>query len=572
MDNLVIDILNITLSSLNNRQYLLELKNILNNGFVSEDANMEKAKTFVNNILNKNIENHSEALFELDDLFDSDIINKIDLNCSNYNYKYKQDFLKNLNIERFLTVVEGYINKIDENTNKLKTSKGGKVRVRLMDTICNFSKELQEELLNFKAKDGETKSFVIDVTNPSLTLKTLTPVVENALASKNTVVSTFPGFDIVVNGGLVLGTTTLVVAKPSGFKSGLLQNICIYATINNDPGKFIIPPGKIPAVFYVSLENYDRQLYDRHVSFYHNSREEAEEKTKGMTNEEIVQYIMQLSIENKTKMPIIYIDRVGKETSMSDIALAISEYEQVGYYPILLGIDYLSKMTTDDPVYRRYSDTAAEGAKKQAKKSEEIRIYCKTKNIAAVIPEQLSTDAIKELEFLRPESKRLDPLKGNCTLDMINGARDLSREYENVIFIYRSDIVRQEQNGDTLINDSYISLINKKTREKGAEYVLSPRDKITAPLVDLNLRKLKSGPLREKIKDSADLHTVSPLYNFRISDSDYAKTILAYYVNENTDSMSLKSLMEDNNRVLSDTSEALQEETTMDRMAKGLDL
>lgn len=571
MDSLVVEIINMILSSLNNRQYLLELKKTLN-GFISDDKNIDKSKKFLNNIINKDIESNREALAELDDLFDTEIINKINLNGIKYTAKYRQDFIKNLNIEKFLVIVGEYLDKIDENVNKLKTSRGEKLRSRLMDTIYGFSKEMQDQLTNFKASDGATQSFIIDVNNPSLTLKTLTPVIENSIAAKNTVVSSFPGFDTVVNGGLVLGTTTLIVAKPAGFKSGLLQNICIYATINNDPGKFAVPPGKIPAVFFVSLENYERQLYNRHVSFYHNSKEEAERMTKNMTNEEIAQYIMKLSIENHTKMPIIYIDRVGKETSISDVAAAISEYEQVGYHPVLLGIDYLSKMTTDDPDYRRYSDTAGEGAKKQAKKSEEIRAYCKMRNIAAVIPEQLSTDAIKEIESLRPECKRLDPLKGNCTLDMINGARDLSREYENVIFIYRSDIVRQEQNGDTLIKDSYISLINKKTREEGKDYMLSPRDKITAPLVELNLRKLKSGPLKEKIKDTGDLHTVSPLHNFRISNDDYAKTILAYYINENSDAMSLHSLMEENNKILSDTSEAFQEVTERERIVRSLNL
>lgn len=571
MDSLVVEIINMILSSLNNRQYLLELKKTLN-GFISDDKNIDKSKKFLNNIINKDIESNREALAELDDLFDSEIINKINLNGIKYTAKYRQDFIKNLNIEKFLVIVGEYLDKIDENVNKLKTSRGEKLRSRLMDTIYGFSKEMQDQLTNFKASDGATQSFIIDVNNPSLTLKTLTPVIENSIAAKNTVVSSFPGFDTVVNGGLVLGTTTLIVAKPAGFKSGLLQNICIYATINNDPGKFAVPPGKIPAVFFVSLENYERQLYNRHVSFYHNSKEEAERMTKNMTNEEIAQYIMKLSIENHTKMPIIYIDRVGKETSISDVAAAISEYEQVGYHPVLLGIDYLSKMTTDDPDYRRYSDTAGEGAKKQAKKSEEIRAYCKMRNIAAVIPEQLSTDAIKEIESLRPECKRLDPLKGNCTLDMINGARDLSREYENVIFIYRSDIVRQEQNGDTLIKDSYISLVNKKTREEGKDYMLSPRDKITAPLVELNLRKLKSGPLKEKIKDTGDLHTVSPLHNFRISNDDYAKTILAYYINENSDAMSLHSLMEENNKILSDTSEAFQEVTERERIVRSLNL
>lgn len=571
MDSLVVEIINMILSSLNNRQYLLELKKTLN-GFISDDKNIDKSKKFLNNIINKDIESNREALAELDDLFDTEIINKINLNGIKYTAKYRQDFIKNLNIEKFLVIVGEYLDKIDENVNKLKTSRGEKLRSRLMDTIYGFSKEMQDQLTNFKASDGATQSFIIDVNNPSLTLKTLTPVIENSIAAKNTVVSSFPGFDTVVNGGLVLGTTTLIVAKPAGFKSGLLQNICIYATINNDPGKFAVPPGKIPAVFFVSLENYERQLYNRHVSFYHNSKEEAERMTKNMTNEEIAQYIMKLSIENHTKMPIIYIDRVGKETSISDVAAAISEYEQVGYHPVLLGIDYLSKMTTDDPDYRRYSDTAGEGAKKQAKKSEEIRAYCKMRNIAAVIPEQLSTDAIKEIESLRPECKRLDPLKGNCTLDMINGARDLSREYENVIFIYRSDIVRQEQNGDTLIKDSYISLVNKKTREEGKDYMLSPRDKITAPLVELNLRKLKSGPLKEKIKDTGDLHTVSPLHNFRISNDDYAKTILAYYINENSDAMSLHSLMEENNKILSDTSEAFQEVTERERIVRSLNL
>lgn len=572
MDNLItIDIINMILSSLNDRTYLLELKKVLNT-FISEDKNIDNTKRFLNNIINKEIESNREALFELDDLFDQEIINKINLNGAKYTAKFKQDFLKNLNVEKFLSMVTEYMSTMDDNINKIKTSKGEKLRSRLMDIICQTSKEFQEKLLTYKVSDGGSQSFIIDVQNPSLTIKTLTPVINNSMASKNTVVSTFPGMDIVANGGLVLGTTTLIVAKPAGFKSGLLQNICIYATINNDPGKFIVPQGKMPAVFFVSLENYERQLYDRHVSFYHESREEAEQKTKNMTNEEIAQYIMDLSLQNQTKMPIIYIDRVGKETSMSDIASQIAEYEQIGYHPVLLGIDYLSKMTTDDPTYRRYSDTASEGAKKQAKKSEEIRAYCKLKNIAGVIPEQLSTDAIKEIESLRPECRRLDPLKGNCTIDMINGARDLSREYENVIFIYRSDIVRVEQNGDTLINDSYISLINKKSREENKAYILSARDKLTAPLVDLQLRKMKAGPLREKIKDTGDLHTVTPLRNFRVSDSDYAKTILAYYVNDNTDSISLKSLMEDNSTTLSDTASAFQEESGRESMLKNLSL
>lgn len=571
MDSLVIEIINITLSSLNNRQFLLDLKKTLNT-FISDDTNIGKVKTYVNTILNKDIESNREALIELDELFDSDITNKVNLAGTKYSVKYRQDFLKNLNVEKFINLISGYLEKMDENVNKIKTSKGEKTRSKLMDIVTNYAKELQENLSNFKVQDGASQSFIIDVNNPSLTIKSISPVIEHSIQSKSTIVTTFPGFDIVVNGGLALGTTTLIVAKPSGFKSGLLQNICIYATINNDPSKFQVPPGKIPAVFYISLENYERQLYDRHVSFYHSSREEAEAKTKYMTTEQIANYIIELSLTNNTKIPIIYIDRVGKETSMTDIASAISEYEQMGYHPILMGIDYLSKMTTDDPDYRRYSDTAAEGAKKQAKKSEEIRAYCKLRNIAAVIPEQLSTDAIKEIESLRPECRRLDPLRGNCTLDMINGARDLSREYENVIFIYKSEIVRQEQNTDTLVKDSYISLINKKTREEGKDYQLSARDKITAPLVDLQVRKLKSGPLREKIKETADLHTVTPLHNFRIDDSDYAKTIVAYYVNENTDSISLKSLMEDTNQIISDTSDVFQEETERDRLTRGLNL
>ena len=571
MKSLIIDILNMVLSSLDSRPYLLEMRKVLS-GLVSEDEDVIKTIKFLNIIIDKDITSRKEVLAELDDLFDSNITSKINPKGSKFSPKYREDFLKNINAEKFSTLVNKYISDMSETLVEMRSTNKEKVRSRLMDSIYNTSKELQEQLTSMKVSSGGSQSFIIDPNNTKMSIENLTPIINKSKESKQQSIKTFEGFDIVVHGGLKLGTTTLIVAKPSGFKSGLLQNLAIYATMNNSPDTFtMVPPGKTPAVFFVSLENTQRQLYERHVSFFHNSMQEVEAIIKGKSNEEIAAYIMQLSQENGTQLPIIYIDRVGHETNMSDIASDIAEYEQLGYHPVMLGIDYLSKMTTIDPTYRRYSDSSQEGAKKQAKKSEEIRSYCIERNVAGVIPEQLSTDAIRELEALRVECRRVDPLY-HCTMDMINGARDLSREYENVIFIYKSEVANLEKCSDTTVISEYISLINKKVREEKMEYKLSNRDKLNGPLADLQTKKLKAGPLRDKLKETAELHVVMPLNNYRISDTDYAKSIRCFYVNDNTDAVSLSNLIEESNKIITDTDVFSEEPSNREKTLQELGL
>ena len=562
---LVTDVLNMIISSLEERKYLRELKKVINN-IETEDKDFDKVKDYLATILKEDITSKKEALSELDDKFSPEVTSKLNLNGTKYSIKYKENFLKNLNVERFLRITGYYTNKINESLLKLGTVRSERVKSQLMDLITNTSKELQDELMNQRVSSDRSSSFIIDPYNKDLTIENLSRVIENTAQIENQIIKTFPGFDIVANGGLKLGTTTLIVAKPNGFKSGLLQNICIYAMMNNTPDKFIVPTGKIPAVFFISLENTERQLYQRHLSFFLGSREETKRITKDMSTAQIAEYVSRMTInDNKAYLPIIYIDRFGAETDMDDIAAEISEYEQLGYHPVLLGIDYLTKLTTVDPKYRSYSDVSMEGSRKQAKKSDEIRRYCESRNIACVVPEQLSTDAINILESLRPECRRVDPLY-LCTLDMINGSRDLSKEYENVIFIYKSEVNSLEQGTDTTKVDEYISLINKKTREEKCLYVLSNRDKINGPLVDIQTKKLKAGPLREKMKETADLHAVMPLHGYRISDTDYAKTIRAYYVNDNTDAVSLSDLMEDSHRLLTDISDVFNETSNKDKL------
>lgn len=562
---LVTDVLNMIISSLDERKYLRELKKVINN-IDTQDKEFGKVKEYLATILTEDITSKKEALSELDDKFDSSIISRLNLTGARYSMKYKENFLKNLNVERFLRTVNHFTNIINEDLLKLGTARSDKVKSQLMDLITNTSKELQDELVNQKIRSDKSTSFIIDPNNKELTIENLSRVIETSNQIDNQTIKTFPGFDIVVNGGLKLGTTTLIVAKPSGFKSGLLQNICIYAMMNNTPDKFDVPPGKVPAIFFISLENTERQLYQRHLSFFLNSSANVKEITKNMSTIEIAEYVSKMTLDNaQIHLPIIYIDRFGSETDMDNIAAEISEYEQLGYHPVLLGIDYLTKLTTIDPKYRNYSDVSMEGARKQAKKSDEIRRYCKSRNIACVVPEQLSSDAINILESLRPECRRVDPLY-SCTLDMINGSRDLSKEYENVIFIYKSEIASLEMGTDTTKVDEYISLINKKTREEKSLYVLSNRDKINGPLVEIQTKKLKAGPLREKMKETADLHVVMPLIGYRISDTDYAKTIRAFYVNDNTDCVSLSDLMQDSHKLLTDISDVFSETNNKDKM------
>ena len=50
------------------------------------------------------------------------------------------------------------------------------------------------------------------------------------------------------------------------------------------------------------------------------------------------------------------------------------------------------------------------------------------------------------------------------------------------------------------------------------------------------------------------------------------KRLKSRQINENSDAMSLHSLMEENNKILSDTSEAFQEVTERERIVRSLNL
>lgn len=569
-NTLIVDIINITLSSLEERSFLLQLKRVLS-GIFSEDEGLRNVNKLINIILNKDIKNVNEALYEVDALFESDITSLIDLKANKYSSKYRESFLKKLNIEKFIAMVNAFTMDIDENISKLKVLKSDKTKSKIIDIVHSLGKEFFESLTSFKVTDGSTRSIILDPYNRSATIENLLPVIEQSAKVQSSVIKTFPAMDAITDTGLRVGTLTLLAAKPAGFKSGVLQNICISASINNDISKFNVPNGKIPSIFLISMENTERQLYERHVSYFHNSMKEAEEKTKNMTNEELANYVSDLLIEHKAKLPIIYLDRVGKQTTMSDIASDISEYEQLGYYPILIGVDYLVKLTPSDPAFRVTGLTGAEGGARKKQIAKEFRDYAISKSAAAVLPEQLSTDAVHDIEMLRSDCRKIDPLF-HVTLDCIAGSRDLANELDNAIFIYLSEIPDLQQDSDVVCMRSYISLINMKSREHKGEYVLSNRDKINMPLYDLQVRKLKNGPLREKFKDTGHQHAVSPLINYRIDLEDYAKSIIMYYTSDNTDPLELKTLMEDSSRILTDVNDVFTDSTPRDTQADFLGL
>ncbi|MGL5315693.1 MAG: DnaB family ATPase [Peptostreptococcaceae bacterium] len=572
MDSMLLsELLTMIIASLDDKVFLSSTKRILNK-MSSDDPDTQAVSGIVSSIIQNGITTKEEALSEIESSeLSLNVKCKIEFEKS-YKTKYKQDFLKRISQEIVISQADPIVQRITDNLLRLRTSKTDKNISKIHDEINRDATELHKRMTEIKISAGGSNSFIIDPNDRALTEQSVGSIVKAKILLAGNKVKTFKALDVVTNGGLVPETISLVAAKPGGFKSGVVQNAIIHASKNNEPDKFALPEGKKPAMFFVSMELTRRQMYDRHIAWFYDNSSVQRRETSSMTEDEMLHLIFELSVKAGIKIPVVYIQRLNCITTMSDIKADIAEYENLGFHPVLIAIDYLTKLTPDDITYRSYRDTSQEGARKQQKKSEEIRAYAVEKSVPIIIPEQISTDAIKVVDEMAIHAKKVDPLYFTRQ-DMLNGARLLSSEYENIIFIYKSEIEEAQQSADIIIKREFISLISLKTRDEKLDYVLSDRDKINATLYDIYTNRLKKGLLRDLIVSTGALHVVSPLVNYRILDDDYAKSIRMYYVSDNSEYVSLEDLKSGNmSQPSTSISDMMSDDVTSDELLVSLGL
>jgi len=159
--------------------------------------------------------------------------------------------------------------------------------------------------------------------------------IDKAAKSK---IKTIPSIDMLVGGGFLPGSLVLICCLSGHGKSLIMQNIAIYASINNKKEDFEVRDGMKPCILFVSYEMKLIQLLQRHLSFYGYSDKNLIYDTP---KEELDKYItFYKALGLPTTLKEVKLDSVPYEDLLKIGTLATQEGETIHQ----MAVDY----TADD--------------------------------------------------------------------------------------------------------------------------------------------------------------------------------------------------------------------------------
>lgn len=545
-------ILSAVLSDLKDKSFITGTKRALNM-LSAEDKNTKDIKntlSFLDYIIKNNVIEKSEAIFFLKDLDYSPLIRSSINYKSKVGVKFKEDLLSGLTSKKMVSNLKPFLTEMNELMSIIESNRDKKSAIKAMDKFYARLSEMNKISFETKHSSASSELLIIDPIDDT-THGTVSKALDEMRIASNNKVKSLPVIDRMVGGGFLPGTEIIFAALPGNFKSGTLQNIAMYASMNNTVDDFNLDDNMKPVILFESLEMSKRQLLERDLSFMGIFINETE--LKNMDDKDLEKLILVARKKLGFHLPIIYAERIkDTRTSISDIEEHIINLKNDGYQTVLLCVDYLDKMTVESYTHRGMGVSGAENAAVLQQKGKELRDLGIRYSIPTVTGAQLNGDANSVIQKCQGFVKQVDMLH-HYNEGMLAGSKALGREVEIIIMSHKIEIEERGSAEDEEVNvKKFISYSIFKDRDNRClPYKKSKRDEDLEASYRSYTNKLRlNATVAPLMIATARYHTVIPLEDrsIRLSDTDYGRSIRIFYPNEKSDFISLEELMKNTYR------------------------
>lgn len=507
-----------------------------------KDKNISETIVLLNEIINRNMVEKQECLYEISSKDFSDDLRGLLDDETEFSKSFKRDFLTKLSAKRSIASLKpGYeaIGKLIDKVELLNSKKATDALYELYDGI----EELQKISYKVKTQSSSGNIVIIDPVNNS-THNTMGPLLEELKQSVSNKIKSIAVIDNMVGGGFAPKTFNLFGAIGGNGKSLTLQNVLLYASKNNELSLFDVEPGVTPCLLFVSLELTKKQCFQRQLAWC--GIKVTDNELLNMTEVELESLAMEWSRKIGLKLPIVYLERIQGQfsTSISEIDSECNNLLNAGFQPVMIAIDYLDRLEVCSAKHRTLNMVGAEGSTLLRQKGAECRELSIRRNCPVISAAQLNGEAQMELTKVESNLRQVDIVHHFGT-GMLAGSKQLQTELDTIIFQHKIEIENKTQEGDIIETTEFIAMSVMKDRDGHSKYYLSPRDKINEVQYRKKTAALINSAVGELIKDTARIHAVVPLNMFRLDEYDYARSIRMYYLDDKTEFVSLNDLIND---------------------------
>ena len=539
-------IISVIMADLVDRTFIYSVKKYFENlpDEAKKHQDIEATLEWLQAILMKNINEKKEAAYELKAVNISKSLKMLIDYSSGYSKTYKRELLTALSRDTVVANLEPIVNDIKEMVVDIRTFDSDKKSVKKMVALFDEISHLYQVAQKNKIASSDSNMLIIDPTSKD-TYNTLPKVMEGVRTSAANKIKTIPALDMMFGGGISAKTLTLFGAWTGNFKSGTMQNLALYMAKNNSKDAFKLDVNMQPCILFVSLELTLRQLLERDLAWMRSGVSEEELKT--LSDEEVRDAIFNAREANGITIPIIYAERLTNKaqwTPASMVESMILELRSSGMQVVAVVVDYLDRMSLDDQSFKGAGTGAQENSLKLKQKAKELRDLAIKMDIIVITAAQLNGSVREIVKRCQPYIKQVDPV-ASFGSGMFMSSATLETEVETSIYSHLIEIEERTENSSEVIKKQFIAYGLFKDRDgKALPYKKSERD-LSMESLERSYRNklLQNRELRELMGENIKFHVLIPLENWRLSETDYARTIRTYYPSEKGSFISMDDVL-----------------------------
>lgn len=469
------------------------------------------------------------------------------------NKRYKGDLLEQLYSLSMCAELNPLVDRIQDAMRDMEAGNPGKSRSEYRKSILEYITDLQKRAFVFGGTRREGRMLIID---PESGLGDSSEDVYNDVQhSATNRVKTIQAFDMLCGGGMLPGSLYMVCHLSGHGKSLVMQNLAIYAAINNDPADLDMEDGLKPCILFISYEMKKTQLLQRQLSFFNKNMSMKDMAEVG--SRRLNEIIHEESIKHGLKMPVIYDDQITPEESsdkgmgqptIDDIERSVSSLKSNGYLPIFICVDYIGLMGSISKRSRNLNESGSEGSTLLSIKAKELRDLAGKLKIPILTAQQLDSDAYSLFAQMQAYLKSLDII-ATFGENMLRGSKQVRDIVEALIFGDMFKIPKHVEGSAVIQYDNYLALNVKKDRDNQASYIYSERDRQTAESYRKMTEKVKNdAQTRRFFQEPANPMVVIPLVEntIKLHPEDYGKSVRTFYCNSQGGVVDFGNIKDDN--------------------------
>lgn len=476
------------------------------------------------------------------------------ISSSKVNRGYKNDLLDRLNATTIVGCLNPIVEVLQDELISLEAGNPGKSRRQYQEDILKYIQSLSDRSIILQRDRAVGNSMIID---PLTGIQNSDAVVEQAEREQSLQIKSIPGIDQLVGNGFRPGTLSMVCCLSGHGKSLIMQNVAIYASINNNPEDLTFKEGRVPCILFVSYEMKLIQLLQRQLSFFGVDKNIIYKIPKEELKDKLNYIMIEEAKRHGVKLPLIYDDQItinenstGRPTA-DDIRRSIKRYQMQGYDPVMVIVDYIGLMGVKSRIGQQLGTTGGDISQALSLKAIELRQVAIEYKIPILTAQQLDTEASMMFGQMQAYTKLIDPIVSMGD-NMLRGSKQVKDNLEILMYgdVFKIQRPIDPESQDRHIRyDTYVSLDIKKDRDEVARYRLSERDIETADSYKRITEKIRNDAQTRRFFREPEVATcVMPLISgtMKIHPEDYGRSIRTYYCNSMGTQIDLNALKDSN--------------------------